>query len=219
MLIHPFEQGPEPEVVAGNSCIDRESLQSAAARAEYYLENGGFSGFDQDYPFGNRSMAYLKRVWLELGGLPEDLTFYADDSVFTTQIRQAGFKIAYAPKAMTYWSRPAAFSEFWKEQYRYGVGDGEADIKTPIAFRWYKAGKLPLSLVPLLTALRGLQKQLSWRAMGWALSRLDFTALIAMPILVFGRGYYLAKGHIVGYQQGSEKCQECRARLKRPLTF
>jgi len=34
----------------------------------------------------DRSVAYKKRVWRELGGLPEDLTFYADDSVFGRQM-------------------------------------------------------------------------------------------------------------------------------------
>ena len=57
---------------------------------------------------GNRSVAYTKKVWRELGGLPEDLTLYADDSVFGMQMIQAGYKMAYASRALVYWSRPAA---------------------------------------------------------------------------------------------------------------
>jgi hypothetical protein len=215
----PFEQDPTVEVVAGNYCIDKSSVRGAVARAEYYLEAGGYAPFGPNFVVGNRSVGYLRRVWEALGGLPEDLTLYADDSVFGRQILQAGFKMAFAPEAMTYWARPAKMAEFLKEQYRYGIGDGEADIKIPVAFRWYLQGRLPLSLVPLLTGIRALPRQMSWRCIGRALGRLDLAALFAMPILVFGRGYQLAKGHIVGYKQGSEKCQECRARLKRPLSY
>src|SRR5690606_34355555 len=97
---------PSVEVVAGNTCIDKETVKSAAARAEYYYENGGESKLGPGFVPGNRSVAYTKRVWSVLGGLPEDLTFYADDSVFGRQMVQAQLRFAYAPLAMTFWARP-----------------------------------------------------------------------------------------------------------------
>jgi len=218
-LIKPFEDNTSVEVVAGSTQIDKETVKSAAARAEYYIENGGEPELGPGFVPGNRSMAYTKKVWRELGGLPEDLTFYADDSVFGRQIIQAGYKMAYAPKAMTYWARPSRLRDFWREQYVYGIGHGEADIKVPAAFRWYLKGILPIFLVPPLTALRFFQKQFSLATLLRAFRRLDISALMCMPLLSLGNGYHLARGHIFGYRHGTENCRNCRRRLKRPIFF
>ncbi len=216
-LIHPFEEDATVQVVAGSTQIDRQTVKSAAARAEYYIENGGEPTLGPGFVPGNRSMAYTKQVWQELGGLPEDLTMAADDSVFGRQIIQGEFPIAYSPRAMTYWARPQRLRQFWREQYVYGIGHGEADIKVPAAFRWYLKGYLPQGIVPLLTACRTVQKHVCTAAIWRALKRVDIVALLIMPILAFGNGYCLAKGHSVGYRQGEHKCTACRARLKRPL--
>ncbi len=217
-LVKPFEVGPEVEVVAGNTQIDKETVRSAVARAEYYLENGGEPRLEPGFVPGNRSVAYTKKVWRELGGLPEDLTFYADDSVFGRQMIQAGYRMAYAPRAMTYWGRPSRLRDFWHEQYVYGIGHGEADIKVPAAFRWYLKGDVPLVIVPILTAIRMLQKQVRLAAIWRAMRRFDLPGLLLMPVLCLGNGYYLAKGHIKGYHQGQIQCRTCRARLRRPLS-
>jgi GT2 family glycosyltransferase len=102
-LITPFEDDAEVDVVAGNTQIDAQAIKGAVARAEYYVENGGEPRLEPGFVPGNRSVAYTKKAWRQLGGLPEDLTFYADDSVFGRQMIQAGCRTAYAPKAMTYW--------------------------------------------------------------------------------------------------------------------
>ncbi|TKJ38118.1 MAG: hypothetical protein CEE38_05000 [Planctomycetes bacterium B3_Pla] len=213
-LIKPFEQDRSVEVVAGNTQIDKNSIKSAAARAEYYIEDGGESNLGPDFVPGNRSIAYTRKVWRELGGLPEDLTFYADDSVFGRQIVEAGYKMAYAPRAMTYWRRPQKIREFWKEQFGYGRGDGEALIKTPIAFRLYKRGILPRFLVPALTGFRRLTRSLTFGALYRAIRKLDLVACLYLPALQFGNGYCFGKGYLIGDKRGEKHCQECRSRLK-----
>ncbi len=213
-LITPFETDSSIDVVAGNTCIDKETVKSAVARAEYYIENGGMPKLGPGFVPGNRSIAYTKKVWKQLGGLPEDLTFYADDSVFGRQMIQEKLKFAYAPEAMTYWGRPKKLRQFWKEQYNYGRGDGEAFIKTPKVFKWYLEKKIPLFLVPILTAVRTLQKQLKYSALIHALKQSDIISILVMPIFSLGNGYYLAKGHIIGYEQGKLRCIDCRTRLK-----
>jgi GT2 family glycosyltransferase len=177
------------------------------------LEGGGVPKLGPGFVPGNRSMAYTKNVWRQLGGLPEDLTLYADDSVFGRQMIMGNYKMAYAPKAIVYWRRPSKFRAFWKEQYNYGRGDGEANIKTPCAFRWYKSGRIPTWLVPPLTALRTLTKQWSLRATWQALRKGDMLAVLHMPILLWGNGYYAGKGYLVGSAYGDTHCQACRARL------
>lgn len=212
-IVLPFERDPSVDVVGGNYCIDKSSLHTATARAEYYLENGGFAEFGPDFVVLNRSVAYTKKVWRELGGLPEDLTQYADDSVFGRQILGAGYKVAFAPKAMVYWSRHVHLRQFWKEMFNYGKGDGEAMIKVPFAFRLHQRNLLPRELVPVLTALRFLQKQFSFGAAGRAVARLDFWALLLMPVLLLGNGYNLGKGFLIGDDRGRVHCTGCRSRL------
>lgn len=215
-LIKPFENDPRVEVVAGSTQIDKETVKSTTARAEYYLTNGGESKFGLGFIPGNRSMAYIKKVWRELGSLPEDLTFYADDSVFGRQIVEGGYKMAYAPKAMTYWGRPRKLKQFWRETYNYGRGDGEALIKMPYALKLHLKG-MPAFFVPPLTGLRIMQQQCKLSAIIRAIKRFDLPALFMMPILTFGIGWSFSKGYLVGYIHGNEHCLECRKRLTRPL--
>jgi cellulose synthase/poly-beta-1,6-N-acetylglucosamine synthase-like glycosyltransferase len=212
-LIAPFERDSSIEVVAGNTCIDLETVKTPAAKAEYYIENGGFPQLGPGHVPGNRSVGYMKRVWRELDGLPEDLTFYADDSVFGRQMLQAGYKIVYAPKAMTYWGRPQTLKQFWREQFNYGRGDGEADIKKPIVVKLWEKGMLPISLVPFLNGCRSMQKQKWGRAITSAIQSIDFHALVLMPVLTFGRGYWFARGYLVG-MEGGVRADDCRQRLQ-----
>ena len=212
-LIKPFEEDASIEVVAGNTQIDKESIKSAVARAEYYIENGGHANLEPGFVPGNRSMAYTKKLWRELGGLPEDLTFYADDSVFGRQIVEGGYKMGYAPKAMTYWERPQKLNQFWKEQFNYGRGDGEALIKTPFAFRLYKKGYLPKFLVPPLTGLRRMTRKPVIMGLRRALCKYDIFAFLYIPILEYGSGFHFGKAYLIGDIWGQQNCQECRKRL------
>ena len=214
-LITPFEQDPTIEVVAGNTCIDKETVRSAVARAEYYIENGGESKLGSGFVPGNRSIAYTKKVWEQLNGLPEDLTFYADDSVFGRQMIQENLKFAYALKAMTYWGRPQKLKQFWKEQYNYGRGDGEAFIKTPRAFKWYFEKKIPAFLVPVLHSLIQFLKRNSYKGIWRAIKKFDIKALFIIPNFIFFRSYYYSKAYLIGFKNGTNCCINCRNRLKR----
>ena len=112
-LIKPFEKDDKIDVVAGNTCIDTETIKSKIGWAEFYFENGGFPKLTSGHIPGNRSIAYKKNVWEKVGRLPEKLTFAGDDSVFGRQLVQGGYVFAYAPKAMTYWGRPSTFKQFF----------------------------------------------------------------------------------------------------------
>ena len=214
-LIAPFESDPDLEVVAGNTCIDRETAHSPWARAEYLLENGGEAQLGAGHVPGNRSSAYKISIWERLRGLPEDLTFAADDSVYGRQMLQEGLKIAYAPKAMTYWGRPNRAKQFFREQYVYGRGDGEAFIKTPLVFKWHLGGSVPAVFVPLLHAGLQFLKRPLYKGLGRALVKGDLPAFFTMPLLMGGRAFHYAKGYLQGHGHGEENCLDCRGRLHR----
>ena len=221
-MVRPFADDPATEVVVGSYAVDRATVESAAARAEFCIDGDGVP-FRTDeagrvvlrkgvFP-SNRSVAYLKRVWRELGGLPEDLTRAADDSVFGRQIMQGGYRVAFVPDALVYWSRHRKLREFWKEQRVYGRGDGEAGIKMPAAFRLYRKRLVPRFIVPLMVGLRTMTKQVKLRRLWRALCDGDVLACIYMPILSFGNGYAFGQGYVAGYEYGTEHCRECRARV------
>jgi len=212
-LTAPFEKDETIELVIGNTCIDTKTLKSAAARAEYYQENGGFGNPGPGVVGGNRSSAYLRRLWKECGGLPEDLSFAGDDSTFFRQLNAHQYKTAYAPKAMTYWGRPSTLKQFWKEAWVYGRGDGEAWIKEPWAFKMYRMHKMPWLAAAIINGLRITQKKCSCEAYWRALKKGDWNATMIMPVLAFGIGWRGITGYKVGYERGNTQCLECRKRL------
>jgi cellulose synthase/poly-beta-1,6-N-acetylglucosamine synthase-like glycosyltransferase len=214
-LIKPFETDPDVDVVAGNTCIDPESSKTATARAEYYYENSGFAKLEPGFIIGNRSSAYRKKIWRDLNGLSEDLTFYADDSVFGRQIIEKGYRMAFAPNALTYWSRPKRLSQFYREQFVYGRGDGEALIKTPLAFKLHQKGFLAKGLVPLTHALIQLFKGSFHKGIFRALKKSDPVAALFIPLLIPVRGFHYARGYLVGNDIGVRNCLQCRSRLRR----
>lgn len=211
-IVKPFEQDDTVEIVAGSYAVKPESIRGPIARAEMYLENGYVPTLGPGFVPGNRSVAYTKKVWSELGGLPEDLTLYADDSVFGRQMLQGGYKMAYAPKAFVYWNRPTTFKAFWKEQYNYGRGDGEADIKKPFSIRLYEAKRIPAWLVPTLTALRMTAKRGAGPYLR-ALKKFDLGAMAMLLPLMLGNGYNVGKGYLAGMERGRQHCLQCRSRL------
>ena len=211
-IVKPFEQDLTVEIVAGSYAVRPETLSGPVARAELYLENGYTPRLGPGFIPGNRSVAYTKKVWRELGGLPEDLTLYADDSVFGRQMLQGNYKMAYAPSAIVYWNRPSKFKAFWREQFVYGRGDGEANIKKPAVVRLYERGRLPSWAVPPLQAVRQATK-VGLAPYARALKKMDIPALLAMPLLLLGNGYHVGKGYLVGLERGAAHCQQCRARL------
>jgi len=214
-LITPFEKDSSVEVVDGHTSFDTETVLSRIAKAEFILEHGGKPIQREGKAVGNRSVAYKKYVWEKVGGLPEDLTFYADDSVFGRQIIQEGFKFAFAPEAMTYWARPEKMKLFLSENYNYGKGNGEAFIMTPIVFKWYLQGKIPKFLVPFFNMLINFLKPTVYQAMGRAIKERDLSSFFIIPLLVAGRTYTYAKGYLIGYDFGNKNCIDCRNRLKR----
>jgi glycosyltransferase involved in cell wall biosynthesis len=216
-LITPFEKDPAVEVVAGNTCLDVETIKTKVGWAEFYFENGGFANLTKGHVPGNRSIAYKKRVWKEVDKLPEQLSFYADDSVFGRQLVQGGYKFAFAPKAMTYWGRPNTLKLFFKEQFVYGKGDGEAYIKTPKAVKLYLNKMLPAFFCPFFSGLINLIKKNTWKGVGRALRKGDLVAACYIPILIFGKFYNHTKGYIIGYYSGKEKCKDVRGRIKRDI--
>lgn len=222
-LVKPWEADPTLDVVMGNYDVERYTSPTAAARADSALnkvstafavsQDGRVSRREGVFP-SNRSVAYTKTVWRKLGGLPEDLTRCADDSVFGRQMIQEGLKIAFAPNAFVYWYRPADFRSYWKEQFGYGRGRGEAALTTPFVIRMYRRGFLPRWFVPLSNGFRWATQRKALSAVSELLAKRDPIGAASVIPLAFGCGYSFAKGYLIGERHGAEHCNSCRSRLK-----
>lgn len=210
-MCKPFEDDSEVMVVAGNFGPDMDTIRTSAAWADYYLSNGYRIRLDPGFKPSNRSVAYRRWAWDQLGGLPEDLTFASDDTVMSMQLLASGLKVAYAENAYVYWARYEKLSEFWKESYRYGYGNGEANIiRTPLTrlvikgWPWIKI---------YLSAIISMFWGMTIPAVFQAFRDRHFLAIFLIPILKLGNKIYYFRGFLEGSKHGAIKCRNCRDRL------
>jgi glycosyltransferase involved in cell wall biosynthesis len=126
-LVEPFRD-PSVEVVGGAFTVKEDEVQTLAARADYVLQRGYEISMDKFFSVSSRSIAYKKYVWEQLNGYPEWLTLAADDTIFWKLVKKAGFNYVFVDKPYVYWMRHKTFRAFGREDFRYGLGDGESGI-------------------------------------------------------------------------------------------
>jgi glycosyltransferase involved in cell wall biosynthesis len=88
----------------------------------------------------SRSVAFTKAAWAAAGGYPEWLD-YCEDLIFDLRInalrpeRPSAF--TWSPAATVYFRPRQSLLAFWRQYYRYGRGDGKADLwRTRHAIRY-----------------------------------------------------------------------------------
>lgn len=207
-ITRPFRTDKAVDVVAGGYDVSRQRLASSVAWADYYANNGYKGEPKPGFLPSNRSVAYKRSAWRQLGGLPEDLTLCADDYVMSTQLLASNLKIAFAPEAVVHWNRPSRMSAFWREQYRYGVGLGEADLARHHAGYRYAHGGSKTGIYT--EAVRQVRSKV--RAILRAFSEGSPMAAILIPPLTFGGSVSLNYGVAAGEKRGAVMCGDCRSR-------
>lgn len=75
----------------------------------------------------SRSIAFRKTAWEQVRGYPEWLD-YCEDLVFDFALRDAGYRFAFAPRAVAYFRPRATPRAFFKQYYQYARGDGKANL-------------------------------------------------------------------------------------------
>lgn len=209
-LCKPFGADAGVEVVAGNYMVDRETIRTAVAKAACYLFNDYCSPMDDAFLPSSRSIAYLRRVWLEVGGYPEDMSFAGDDTVFALQVFKAGYSIHKAKDAICFWGRHDNMEQYWKESYLYSVGNGEAGVFPP-RFMTKSTGGYSRFLACCDATRRATVSSRS--AILKALARFDLAPALLIPLLQFGYVMSSYRGYAIGYNRGEVKCRETRKRL------
>jgi glycosyltransferase involved in cell wall biosynthesis len=234
-LASPLEADTEVELVNGSWAVRREELHGIWAQVEWALKGDQRLEANAHSFSSSRSIAYRKITWEALGRYPEDLTLSADDAVFQCLIGKADVRRLGAPKVRCYWHRHESLQGFFKEAYRYGLGDGEAGIAgkdvvliggrmameagcfvfglaglwptVPLA-PWIGIALLAVAVISVLGKiykLKGAMVRL----------RLEGTSnpLIRLLVFTYGIKWHWLRGYAAGRRRGRIHCLDCRRRL------
>ena len=235
-LAAPLETNPEVELVIGSWAVKREELHGVWAQVEWALKGDQRLEATMDSYSSSRSIAYRKATWEALGRYPEELTLSADDAVFHYLIEKAGVKRVGASKVRCYWHRHESLKGFFKEAYRYGLGDGEAGIRgkdvTLIGGRmamevfcvvfglvglwpgipfvpWFGIALLAVAAISVLGKIykmRGAIGRLRADGVSHPLGRL--------LMFSYGTKWHWLRGYADGLRRGRIHCRDCRRRLR-----
>ena len=75
----------------------------------------------------SRSIAFRKSTWEKVCGYPEWLDF-CEDLIFDFALRDAGYRFAFAPRAVVHFRPRPNLRAFCKQYYQYARGDGKANL-------------------------------------------------------------------------------------------
>ena len=140
-LMIPFGMDHSVDVVGGRTEIEAKSS------FEQWLGflNRPFEKIDfENYLPTARSLGLKKSCWEAVGGFPEELTMWSEDTVFLQRLKSHNCKVAFTPNAIVYWRPRRNLREFWNQYYEYGKGDGEAKIFSRL---YLKRAGLVLSII------------------------------------------------------------------------
>jgi len=235
-LVHPLLEDSDVELVNGSWDVRKESLHGPWALAEWALKGDQkFEATADCYP-SSRSIAYRRNVWEALGGYPEDLTLAGDDAVFDFLIEKAEVRRVGAPVVRCHWHRHESLRAFFRESWRYGLGDGEALIRLrDVALIGGRLASDIMSLISgiLLVAsansiavpvggflllcsaistgirilrLRPARRRLAGEGVRYPMGRL--------LLLSYGTKVFWLRGFVLGVIRGRRNCGSCRRRLR-----
>ena len=91
----------------------------------------------------SRSIAFRKKCWTAVGGYPVRDAISGEDTKFDINLRNAGFKFRFAPKAVVFWHAPLTLDKAKKQHYSYGFGDGVYRL-----FLWHYIKRILKTLLP-----------------------------------------------------------------------
>ena len=124
-LLAPFESADAPGAVGGFFLSDPHSPFELALGAVTLplLEEIKPASF---YP-SSRSVAFRREIWEAVGGYPRWLD-YCEDLLFDFALLDAGYALAFAPRAVVHFRPRSTLRAFCRQYYRYARGDGKADF-------------------------------------------------------------------------------------------
>lgn len=205
-LIAPFEDDPSTEVVGGlyrakaeswlEVCIGTLSLSTWGVTPENFLPS-------------TRSVAFRRRCWEAVRGFPEHLDF-AEDTLFSLELRRAKFKFVLARSAIVYWRPRGGVSGLFKQYRNYGIGDAQAGTARAKYLRlstrygiWLVLGaasclRPELALVFIISFV---PYWLLWIIVGWRLA--EYKGALVTPLLKAAMDLGSLRGFLEGWARSS----------------
>lgn len=238
-MLEPFKD-PSIQVVGGTYEVIENEIKTIAAKANYIICDGYYVAPHEGFIPSSRSIAYYKKVWEQAGKYPEWLTLAADDLVFGLVVLKQGHKITYVDTPYVYWGRHTTLKAYGKEAYRYGLGDGEAQVNLrqfvskvvefglrSMFFKSIVVAILLLvldlfhefMLIPLIIGLAGFRSYY-WAFKNWLRFKSEKYSfdvfLFTIPIIEVSRINYL-KAYVKGYLFSSHEVKTQAKKLKLKL--
>lgn len=129
-----FETG-HVDVVAG---FYRMTANTSLQKAESVFLGITPKKFNPNFLPSTRSIAFTKKIWMDIGGFPEKTIGTAEDTVFNYKLIKSGAKISRVKSAVVEWGMPSSLQEFGVKIYEYARGDATSKI-------WFFPGKSLMS--------------------------------------------------------------------------
>ncbi len=142
----PFFQTDAPDVVSGFFLPDPHGAFETALAATTLPQLRDIRA--ETFLPSSRSIAFRKQAWAKINGYPEWLD-YCEDLIFDFDLRRAGYRFQFEPRALVYFRPRPTLGKFFKQYYLYARGDGKADLwrkRHLIRYVTY-LGALPLSFL------------------------------------------------------------------------
>jgi len=134
-IITPFNEG-DVEITGGSYTVEESEQTTVAAKAAYVISKGYNTNVNAPgFIPSSRSIAYKKSVFDKIGGYCEWLTLAGDDMVFGLEAVAKNYKFHVVDKRFVFWGRHKIAPAFAKEAFRYGLGEGEARIRSQEFFK------------------------------------------------------------------------------------
>ena len=180
------ESGSAPEridVVAG---FYRPIASTPFERAAGVVSAPQLSEVDLDrFLPSTRSIAFRREAWDKAGGFDESLA-HNEDTPFALELKNAGCRFAFAPRAIVGWRPRGDFRSFYRQHRRFGLGDGESRVQA-----WFYGTIAAKYALAVILAIVGFVFPAAWvvLAFGTALfiaqqARRGFGRIGAMEALV-----------------------------------
>ncbi len=144
-LAAAFERAERPDVACGFFVPEPRSVFELALGATTFPTPQEVR--PESFLPSSRSVAFTRAAWRRVGGYPEWLD-YCEDLVFDIALREAGCRFVWVPEALVHLRPRPAPAAFFAQYYRYGRGDGKADLwRTRHSIRYATYLALPLGLL------------------------------------------------------------------------
>lgn len=119
----------------------------------------------------SRSIAFRKAAWERVGGYPENLKRWGEDTKFNDLLRANGAVFFFEPAAVVEWRPVLTTRALWKMYRNYGYGDGQSGHSAP----YQKIVGLGLFLMVILA--------LAWLVQSWWLVGVAIVGAVSYLLL------------------------------------